>query len=32
MMIGFYDIVIPADMTLQQLFAPKKTETSTGGQ
>jgi hypothetical protein len=32
MMIGFYDIVIPADMTLQQFFTPKKTETSTGGQ
>jgi len=33
MMIGFYDIVIPADMTLQQLFAPpKKAEAPTGGQ
>ena len=31
MMIGFYDIVIPADMTLRELFTPKKTEGVTSG-
>ena len=31
MMIGFYDIVIPADMTLRDLFTPKKPEGATSG-
>jgi len=36
MMIGFYDIVIPADMTLNDFFRPKKpaesTTSSSGGE
>ncbi len=30
-MIGFYDVVIPADMSLRDFFTPKKTEGATTG-
>ena len=31
MMIGFYDVVIPADMSVQEFFTPKKTGGATSG-
>jgi hypothetical protein len=31
MMIGFYDVVIPADMSLRDFFTPKKAEGATSG-
>jgi hypothetical protein len=31
MMIGFYDVVIPADMSVKDFFTPKKAEGATGG-
>lgn len=31
MMIGFYDVVIPADMSIKDFFTPRKTEGATSG-
>ena len=31
MMIGFYDVVLPADMNIREFFAPRKTEGATSG-
>jgi len=31
MMIGFYDVVMPAEMSVQEFFTPKKTGGATSG-